>query len=83
MKAPWITLTKDHLSSASFDNTLSGQISHIETGTEYSEIILTLDGGESLCATLPNQEVARLPLQPYDAVIALFDADKVIIATLC
>ncbi|WP_434223374.1 TOBE domain-containing protein [Xenorhabdus bakwenae] len=55
----------------------------METGAEYSEIILTLDDGESLCATLPNQEVARLPLQPYDAVIALFDADKVIIATLC
>ncbi|MBD1226160.1 molybdenum-dependent transcriptional regulator [Xenorhabdus griffiniae] len=83
IKAPWIILTKDHLSSASFDNVLSGQVSHIETGTEHSEIILTLDGGESLCVTLSNQEVARLQLQPCDSVAALFDADKVIIATLC
>ncbi|MBE8595597.1 molybdenum-dependent transcriptional regulator [Xenorhabdus sp. BG5] len=83
IKAPWITLTKDHAPSVSFDNVLSGQVSHIETGTEYSEIILTLDGGESLCVTLSNQEITRLQLQPRDSATALFNADKVIIATLC
>ncbi|MDX7997691.1 molybdenum-dependent transcriptional regulator [Xenorhabdus sp. Reich] len=83
IKAPWITLTKDYIPSNSFDNVLSGQISQIETGTEYSEIILTLDGKESLCVTLPNQEAERLKLQPHNFVTALFNADKVIIATLC
>ncbi|MBI6549683.1 molybdenum-dependent transcriptional regulator [Xenorhabdus lircayensis] len=83
IKAPWITLTKGHISPSSFDNVLSSQISHIETGTEYSEIILTLDGGESLCVTLSNQQIENLNLQPNDSVTALFDADKVIIATLC
>ncbi|MBC8947842.1 MULTISPECIES: molybdenum-dependent transcriptional regulator [Xenorhabdus] len=82
IKAPWITLTK-HAPSVPFDNILSSQVSHIETGTEYSEIILTLDGGESLCVTLSNQEVTHLQLQPRDSVTALFNADKVIIATLC
>ncbi|MDC9596427.1 molybdenum-dependent transcriptional regulator [Xenorhabdus anantnagensis] len=83
IKAPWITLTKDHAPAASFDNALPYQISHIEAGVEFSEIILTLDGSESLCVTLSNQEVSRLQLQPHDSVTALFNADKVIIATLC
>lgn len=83
IKAPWITLTKEPLSSVSYDNALPSQISHIETGTEHSEVILTLNGGESLCVTLPNQEMERLKLQPNDLVTALFNADQVIIATLC
>ncbi|PHM61416.1 molybdenum-dependent transcriptional regulator [Xenorhabdus ishibashii] len=83
IKAPWITLTKDLAPAVSCENILSSQVRHIETGTEYSEIILTLDGGESLCVTLSNQDVARLQLQPHDPVTALFNADKVIIATLC
>ncbi|OKP04852.1 molybdenum-dependent transcriptional regulator [Xenorhabdus eapokensis] len=83
IKAPWITLTKDQAPAVSCENILSSQVSHIETGTEYSEIILTLDGGESLCVTLSNQDVAHLQLQPHDSVTALFNADKVMIATLC
>ncbi|PHM74719.1 molybdenum-dependent transcriptional regulator [Xenorhabdus kozodoii] len=83
IKAPWITLTKDHVPSAAFGNVLPSQVSHVETGTEYSEIILTLDGGDPLCVTLPNQEMTRLQLQPRDSVTAFFNADKVIIATLC
>ncbi|MDX7988324.1 molybdenum-dependent transcriptional regulator [Xenorhabdus sp. 12] len=83
IKAPWITLTKEHVSSSSFDNALSGQINHLDTGAEHSEVILALNGGESLCVTLSNQEVECLKLQPNDAVTACFQADKVIIATLC
>ncbi|CAM3164165.1 transcriptional repressor for molybdate uptake [Xenorhabdus nematophila ATCC 19061] len=83
IKAPWIMLTKEHIPATSFDNILPSQISHIETGTEYSEILLTLAHGESLCVTLSNQEVRKLKLQPNDWVSALFNADKVIIATLC
>ncbi|WP_237387528.1 molybdenum-dependent transcriptional regulator [Xenorhabdus sp. Sc-CR9] len=83
IKAPWITLAKEYIPPTSFDNVLPSQISHIETGTEYSEIILALNGGESLCVTLSNQEAVRLKLQLNDCVTALFNADKVIIATLC
>ncbi|PHM39444.1 molybdenum-dependent transcriptional regulator [Xenorhabdus mauleonii] len=83
IKAPWITLAKEHNPSSSFDNALSGQINHLDAGTDHSEIILTLNGGESLCVTLSNQEVESLKLQPNDAVTACFQADKVIIATLC
>ncbi|CDH04761.1 transcriptional repressor for molybdate uptake [Xenorhabdus bovienii str. oregonense] len=83
IKAPWITLSKEPVTATPFDNALSGQVSLIETGTEHSEVILTLDGGESLCVTLTNQEMERSGLQPNDFVTALFNADKVIIATLC
>ncbi|MDE1473737.1 molybdenum-dependent transcriptional regulator [Xenorhabdus bovienii] len=83
IKAPWITLSKEPVTATPFDNTLSGQVSLIDTGTEHSEVILTLDGGESLCVTLANQEMERLGFQPNDFVTALFNADKVIIATLC
>ncbi|CBJ80176.1 transcriptional repressor for molybdate uptake [Xenorhabdus bovienii str. Jollieti] len=83
IKAPWITLSKEPVTATPFDNALSGQVSLIETGTEHSEVILTLDGGESLCVTLANQEMERSGLQPNDFVTALFNADKVIIATLC
>ncbi|WP_416776170.1 molybdenum-dependent transcriptional regulator [Xenorhabdus budapestensis] len=87
IKAPWITLSKGTVAATSsnnisFENRLSGQISQIETGKQCSEIILTLDGGESLCVTLSNQEIEDLALQLHDPVTALFNADKVIIAAL-
>ncbi|CDL80532.1 molybdenum-dependent transcriptional regulator [Xenorhabdus cabanillasii] len=87
IKAPWITLSKGTVAAISsnkisFENKLSGQISQIETGKQCSEIILTLDGGGSLCVTLSNQEIEDLDLQLHDPVTALFNADKVIIAAL-
>ncbi|WP_340610657.1 molybdenum-dependent transcriptional regulator [Xenorhabdus bharatensis] len=97
IKAPWITLRKGATvscnttssrdtsafeNSATFENKLSGQISQIEAGAQCSEIIVNLSSGESLCATLSNQEIENLGLQPDDTVTALFGADKVIIAAL-
>ncbi|MEY0813882.1 TOBE domain-containing protein, partial [Klebsiella pneumoniae] len=43
----------------------------------------TLSGGETLCSTLNNQEVDNQQLKLNDSVTALFNADQVIIATLC
>ncbi|KMW73076.1 transcriptional regulator [Photorhabdus luminescens subsp. luminescens] len=83
IKAPWVKLTKEPFSSSHFDNTLTGQISKLETGEESTEIIIALDGGAILCSTLPNQEANDLKLHPGDKITALFNADQVIIATLC
>ncbi|PHM36034.1 molybdenum-dependent transcriptional regulator [Xenorhabdus innexi] len=88
IKASWITLCRGSGSTASgntamVENKLSGQISQIEAGSQYSEIIVSLNGGESLCATLSNQEITSLALQPDDIVTAFFSADKVIITALC
>jgi molybdate transport system regulatory protein len=44
---------------------------------------VTLAGGETLCATLSTAELQPLKLRPGSAVQALFNADRVIIATLC
>ncbi|PHM71486.1 molybdenum-dependent transcriptional regulator [Xenorhabdus sp. KJ12.1] len=97
IKAPWITLRKGATVSCNttfsgdinsfentpvFENQLSGQVSQIEAGAQCSEIIVSLNSGESLCATLSNQEIENLGLQLNDIVTALFGADKVIIAAL-
>ena len=42
-----------------------------------------LAGGETLCATLTTAELQRLQLSVGAAVHALFNADRVIVATLC
>jgi len=46
-------------------------------------VLVTLAGGETLCATLTTAELQRLQLSAGTAVHALFNADHVIIATLC
>ncbi|PHM66003.1 molybdenum-dependent transcriptional regulator [Xenorhabdus stockiae] len=97
IKAPWITLHKGATvfcnttfsgdinsfeNTPVFENQLSGQVSQIEAGAQCSEIIVSLNSGESLCATLSNQEIENLDLQLNDIVTALFGADKVIITAL-
>ncbi|CAQ85035.1 transcriptional regulator mode [Photorhabdus asymbiotica] len=83
IKAPWVKLTKEQFPVSHFDNALTGQISQIETGEESTEVIVVLDGGETLCSTLSNQEADNLKLHPKDKITALFNADQIIIATLC
>ncbi len=83
IKAPWIKLKKGHSTEHPFDNALIGTISSIEKGNENSEIMVKLKDGETLCSTLPNQDVESQNLQMDDQVTALFNADQVIIATLC
>ncbi|AKH65884.1 MULTISPECIES: molybdenum-dependent transcriptional regulator [Photorhabdus] len=83
IKAPWITLTKEQLPTSHFDNALTGQVSKIETGEKSTEVLMVLDGGETLCSTLTNQSADKLKLHLKDKITALFNADQVIIATLC
>ncbi|WP_229695869.1 TOBE domain-containing protein, partial [Yersinia enterocolitica] len=65
------------------DNSLPGTVSSIEPGNEHSEVIVTLAGGASLCSTQNNIELLKLNLRVGSQVIAQFNADRVIIATLC
>ncbi len=82
IKAPWVKLTKQ-TDSHNFDNHLPGKVTTLERGKENSEVLLTLSGGETLCSTLSNSDVDTLKLNINDDVTALFNADQVIIATLC
>lgn len=78
IKAPWITLTAQASSS---HNSLAGKVLSIQRGAENSEVLVSLEGGETLCATVAESE--HLKLQQGQNVFAEFDDDKVIIATLC
>jgi molybdate transport system regulatory protein len=79
IKAPWIQVSR---TASSGDNQLSVQITAIDPGELVSEVLMALPGGEILCATVPNSEVAQQNLQPGDPVTASFNAEHAIIATL-
>lgn len=81
LKAPWVSLTQDPARAAQADNQLTGRISHIERGERQSEVLMTLADGQQLCATVPTQDLKDL--QEQSQVTAFFNADRVIIATLC
>ncbi|HCM62548.1 MAG TPA: molybdenum-dependent transcriptional regulator [Morganella sp. (in: Bacteria)] len=83
IKAPWVKISKSGDISAEFDNQLTGKIDSIARGADNSEIMVTLTGGAQLCSTLDNPEISRQQLNVGDDVTALFNADQVIIATLC
>lgn len=83
IKAPWIELAQAHHVDKRADNQLSGTISSIESGPQHSEVLVTLPGGQSLCATVPQAQVAQENLSIGTEITAFFNADRVIIATLC
>jgi len=83
IKAPWVKLNTDPALNGLADNALEGTVASIQPGSEHSEVLVTLKGGETLCATVANQELAQLKLSADSAVFALFNADRVIVATLC
>lgn len=83
IKAPWVRLSVETAEHAGADNALAGVVAGIQPGAEHSEVLVTLAGGETLCATLTTAELQRLQLSVGAAVHALFNADHVIVATLC
>ena len=83
IKAPWVNIEKGTSLTQQYDNALSGTLTQIETGSENSELVVTLEGGQEVCATCSNQHVKEQKLHINDSVTALFNADQVIVATLC
>jgi molybdate transport system regulatory protein len=81
LKAPWVNITQDAQRAALADNQLKGFISHIERGEQQSEVLMALPDGQQLCATVPTRDVDNL--QEQREVTAYFNADRVILATLC
>ncbi len=80
IKAPWIELVYQ---ASNRDNALAGRVQSIRHGADNSEVLVALSGGEILCATLPSAEVDIMALIEGAEVYAQFDADRVIVATLC
>lgn len=81
LKAPWVSITQDAQKAAQADNQLTGRISHIERGAQQCEVLMTLPDGQALCATVPTEQLGDL--QEQREVTAYFNADRVILATLC
>lgn len=81
LKAPWVNITRDANQANEADNQLQGAISHIARGEEQCEVLMTLPDGQVLCATVPLAEAEDLTQGAQ--VTAYFNADRVIIATLC
>lgn len=81
LKAPWVGMTQNPTVAAEADNQLTGRIDHIEYGPEQCEVLMALPDGQNLCATLPREQTEGLA-EGAEA-IAYFNADRIIIATLC
>ncbi len=81
LKAPWVAVTCDAERAKAADNQLQGTIRHIERGEAQCEVLMTLPDGQMLCATVALSEAQEL--EEGAVVTAYFNADRVIIATLC
>ncbi|MDR0806295.1 MAG: molybdenum-dependent transcriptional regulator [Enterobacteriaceae bacterium] len=81
IKAPLIALHAQPVENS--DNCLSGIVTSIKHDDHRSEILLQLDGGETLCSTISNDTADRLAPQLQQPLWATFSAESVIIATLC
>ena len=81
LKAPWVNITRDTAQALQADNQLRGVVSHIDRGDEQCEVLMALPDGQILCATLPLAQA--VDLDEGAEVTAYFNADRVIIATLC
>lgn len=79
IKAPWIKLDNQ---PSEAENQLAVTVTGLEPGPEHAEVLLQTQGGEILCATVPNAQLAQQNLQPGSQTLAHFRADEVIIATL-
>lgn len=81
LKAPWVSVTRNPEAARDADNQLSCRISHIQRGAEQCEVLMTLPDGQTLCATLPLE--SAIELEEGASVTAYFNADRIILATLC
>lgn len=83
IKAPWVRVSRDPAQWANADNQLAGRISSIQHGPEQCEVLVALADGQTICATVPTLRVEQEQLEMDAQVTAYFNADEVIIATLC
>lgn len=83
IKAPWVSLTRDAAQAQGADNQLRGTITSIESDAQQSEVLLRLPDEQTLCATVPVAQMQQEKFAPGCEVTAFFNADRVILATLC
>lgn len=64
---------------ASARNQLFGKVTDVRTGGVYSEVVVSLKGGDSLVASVTKESVASLGIAPGVEVIALIKAPLVMV----
>ena len=81
IKASWIILGKDlHTKKLSTRNILCGTVEKVQEGAVNSEVILKLDGGNSLTTIITNVSAHNLGFKKGDHACAAFKAPHVILA---
>ena len=83
LKAPWVQLTRDDNTAKRADNQLRGVVTQLAQSASQTEVLMRLADGQTLCATLPRDAAQALSIQEGETLTACFNADKVILATLC
>ncbi|TKI07392.1 molybdenum-dependent transcriptional regulator [Martelella alba] len=83
IKAPWVSVQAGRLPADAADNVLHGTLTHLEQGQDNDEVLMALASGEMLCATVPKAISQEQHLEVGREITASFNADQVIIATLC
>lgn len=80
VKASWVILaTDDDDFKLSVRNRLRGTISRLTRGAVNSEVIVTLSGGNTVCAIVTNDSLEEMGLEEGGKVAALFKASSVIL----
>ena len=80
VKAPWVILATDLEGiKLSARNQLRGKVKEVKTGAVNSEIVVSLDGGDQLIATITCESEKKLGLVAGKAVTALIKAPHIIV----
>jgi len=75
-----VILTLDHQLKTSARNKLTGKVARCHEGAINTEVIIELNGGKTLAATITNESAHELNLKPETQVTALIKASNVILA---
>lgn len=80
IKAPHIVVVKDFGGyRLSARNQMAGTVEHILKGAVNSEVVIKLEGGDAVAATITNESLEALGLVEGDAATAVFKANAVIL----
>jgi molybdate transport system regulatory protein len=80
IKAPQIIIVTDFGGyKLSARNQLNGTVAHIQQGAVNSEVVIKLNGGDSVAATITNESIDTLSLAVGTSATAVFKAGAVIL----
>lgn len=80
VKASWVILTTDDTDlKLSVRNRLCGTVTRVSKGSVNSDVVLTLDGGNTVSAIVTNDSIQQLGLQEGARACAIFKASSVIL----